>query len=592
MASKLEPRLVIRGDESTPHVSGDLFIAAYQRGYRWGKAEVRQLLEDLKAAFIGKSAARDYYLQPVVVIDRGDNVWELVDGQQRLTTLLLLVKHIQSELPRARVGYTITYESRSGSREFLESLDPELRERNADYFHMLGAFEEIQAWFDEQPNLLQAAIDIHSALSRWVYVIWYEAPASTNPNELFARLNRDRIPLTDAELIKALVLSQNGAAEGRSGRQEEIAAQWDSFERDLRDDRLWAFLTATSDRRSTHIDFLFDTMTQDVLDDTSLRYTTFFAVRKKYFDGEQDQGVAARRFWSAVVERHGLLTGWFNDRVLYHRVGFLVASGVTIGDLVDRASEMTHSEFAHMLKDLIRADLRISPNGLSELRYGRDDSRIAKVLLLMNVQTVLASTDSTSRFPFEAFASGFAKGKSSLEHIHAQNSESLKTEAQWRTWLLDHEERIERRAWSDGQAAEAKDVSARLRAFREAAKLDKDSSARDQLVADVFALFSEPESGGDGDTHGLGNLALLQRDINSSLNNAVFDVKRQRILELDFNGAFILPCTRNVFLKYYTLRGDQSLHLWTAQDRDAYFNRMVDLLSDFLLSDESDEAAA
>ena len=52
--------------------------------------------------------------------------------------------------------------------------------------------------------------------------------------------------------------------------------------------------------------------------------------------------------------------------------------------------------------------------------------------------------------------------------------------------------------------------------------------------------------------HGLGNLALLQRDFNSKLNNAVFALKRERILELDKAGAYILPCTRNVFLKYYT----------------------------------------
>ena len=70
--------------------------------------------------------------------------------------------------------------------------------------------------------------------------------------------------------------------------------------------------------------------------------------------------------------------------------------------------------------------------------------------------------------------------------------------------------------------------------------------------------------------HGLGNLALLQRDFNSKLNNAVFALKRERILELDEAGAYILPCTRNVFLKYYTASAeDQQLSIWGPQDQDA-----------------------
>ena len=70
--------------------------------------------------------------------------------------------------------------------------------------------------------------------------------------------------------------------------------------------------------------------------------------------------------------------------------------------------------------------------------------------------------------------------------------------------------------------------------------------------------------------HGLGNLALLQRDFNSKLNNAVFALKRERILELDESGAYILPCTRNVFLKYYTAAEDQQLSLWGPQDQVPY----------------------
>lgn len=75
MEATLEPRLVIPGNDGEPFISGDFLVAAYQRGYRWGRHEVRQLLDDIKAnADEARKQGRtpsDYYLQPVVVLSRG-----------------------------------------------------------------------------------------------------------------------------------------------------------------------------------------------------------------------------------------------------------------------------------------------------------------------------------------------------------------------------------------------------------------------------------------------------------------------------------------------------------------------------------------
>jgi hypothetical protein len=92
-AALLEPRLV--GD-----VEGTFFVRDYQRGFRWGTDEVRRLLDDIKDA-----GSRDYYLQPVVVKPLEDGRWELVDGQQRLTTLYLVLHYyIQRHMPTAEVA--------------------------------------------------------------------------------------------------------------------------------------------------------------------------------------------------------------------------------------------------------------------------------------------------------------------------------------------------------------------------------------------------------------------------------------------------------------------------------------------------------
>lgn len=587
MEATLEPRLVMKGEAGTPYVDGEFFVASYQRGYRWGRMEVRQLLDDIrtnaKAAEAKRSTPADYYLQPIVVLPRGDNSWELVDGQQRLTTLFLITKYISTKLQDAQVQYALTYETRDDSRKYLDTLDPSLREKNIDFFHIAAAYDAIEEWFSEPDHgtPLQSAIDLHTALTKWVYVIWYEAPKGTNPNDLFTRLNRDRIPLTDSELIKALVLSNSGAAAGQPGRQEEIAAQWDSFERDLRDEQFWAFLTGSTAKRPTHIDFLFESMTPSAGLRVRPRYWTFEKVR----DDIEKRGAA--KFWRDVVARHGLLTGWYHDRELYHRIGYLVAIGDSVPDLIAASQFLRHSAFQTGLVDRTRQRLKLSRDDVSLLRYGKNDAKCADILLLMNVETVLGSSDPGSRFSFHAYA----RDGWSLEHIHAQNAQGLTKENQRRDWLEAHVKKIGATAWSAELQPAVDAVTAQIDAHLALPAGKTDDIGFQDVLDKVFELFGAPgRDATEEDMHGLGNLALLQRDFNSKLNNAVFALKRERILELDETGAYILPCTRNVFLKYYTAAEDQQLSIWGPQDQEPYYEKLLGAVSPFVLVDAAAEA--
>lgn len=576
----------MQGGSGKPHVTGEFLVAAYQRGYRWGRDEVRQLLDDIRLnALEAEERQRlpeDYYLQPIVVLQRDGAVWELVDGQQRLTTLFLVTKYIRTHLPNARLDYSLTYETRPGSREYLEDLDVGRRTENIDFHHIAQAYDAIEEWFGEQPSPVSAAIEMHGALSKWVYVIWYEAPADTDPHDLFTRLNRDRIPLTDAELIKALVLTPDrSAGVGAALRQEEAAAQWDTFERDLRDEQFWAFLTASGEERSTHIDFLFETMTPSPAASRARpRYYTFLQVQEKV----KHTSVAA--FWREVVALHGLLVGWFRDRKLHHQIGYLVALGEPIPSLVAMSGSITQSRFRHELQERIRGRLNLTRERVSLLKYGRDDAKCAEVLLLMNVETVLRAADQASRFSFHAYA----QGQWSLEHVHAQNAENLKTDMQWRAWLETHLRTVRNTPWASERQQRADEVENAIRAMLGRTDALTDGPELQTLVSSVFTLFSlDNELDDEEELHGVTNLALLQREHNSSLNNAVFEAKRKKIVELDFQGDFILPCTRNVFLKYYSGAADHQLHFWSGPDREAYGERMLDLIEDYLLPDPEEQ---
>lgn len=72
-------------------ITGKFTIEAYQGGYRWGKDEVEYLLEDINEIPDGQK----YCLQPVVVKNVNDT-YELIDGQQRLTTLYLIMKYLNA----------------------------------------------------------------------------------------------------------------------------------------------------------------------------------------------------------------------------------------------------------------------------------------------------------------------------------------------------------------------------------------------------------------------------------------------------------------------------------------------------------------
>jgi Protein of unknown function DUF262 len=146
LQSQLKTKFVI-SDE----LSGEFFVPSYQLGYRWGETEVVNLLKDINAEVIAAPVPSSYYLQPIVVAWRKEEGnWELIDGQRRLTTLLLIVKYLRDSnwLPRAKVNYSLTYETRENSRRYLETLDSSLRGTHIDFHYIYSAYEAIEKWFE------------------------------------------------------------------------------------------------------------------------------------------------------------------------------------------------------------------------------------------------------------------------------------------------------------------------------------------------------------------------------------------------------------------------------------------------------------
>ena len=549
-------------------LDGHFVVPDYQRGYRWGRLDVERLLDDVKA-----SGEKHYFLQPIVVKKLQNEKWELIDGQQRLTTLFLILQYIQrTALPFASLRYSLEYETRPSSQDYLRDLREEDKEKNIDFFHIFQAYECIRGWFERQPDVAQAAIDFYTATSKSLQIIWYEAPEHTDSKELFRRLNVGRIPLTDAELVKALLLARIREKNGNLDRAHQVAAQWDVIERDLRTPDLWAFVTANSPEEATHINLLLDTLADTItkpLPGPRPRFHTFETLRPAIED-------SAKTVWDRVQDLHSLLLGWYEDedRRFYHWIGYLVAVGEPFASIVSLASGLTKTQFTEALERRIRSRLSLSVEQLKELTYASAGKKCTEVLLLMNVESVRQRIESSERYSFKAHASAAW----SLEHIHAQNAEPLRTAEQWTEWLRRHCDALASIPTSNQSERDGllDDIHTALNAST------LTESRFRSLEQRVFQNFSLGEPDND-EVHSISNLALLPKDINSALSNSVFEVKRREILKRDKEGSYIPACTRDAFLKYYTKVEAHQIHFWGPQDREGYLKAMLELVDRFLI---------
>jgi hypothetical protein len=546
-------------------IVGSFRVARYQRGYRWGELEVTRLLDD-----IWESKGEPYSLQPVVVKRDGESAWELVDGQQRLTTLYLIFVYMQrAGLKNVGPQYSITYDTRVKSRDYLQELDPDLADSNIDFFHLHAAYACIRGWFEQKgPTPLkrqEVADDVFRYLCKSVRVIWYEAPTTLDSTTLFTRLNVGRIPLTDAELFKALLLSRSRGRAGTTDRTHEIAAQWDSIERDLRRPDVWAFVADEVAAESpTRITLLLDTIAGGPRGRARPRFYTFDALREKVAQ------TSPKAVWDQVVDLHALVLGWYENRDHYHKIGYLVAVGQRFADIVALAGGRTKSSFEAVLNERIRDSLDLTLSGVTTLSYETEahKEKCGRLLLLMNVETVRRIPHSSERYSFRLHR----LGDWSLEHIHAQHAEGLTKAEQWKEWLRLHREAIaELPSLDEGQRAA---LLARIDAVGEQIERQVfQALARD--ITTAFTLADASSAASAHSVHSATNLALLAGGHNSALNNAVFEVKRRRIIELDRKGEYIPVCTRQVFLKYYTDADAQQVHFWSTQDREAYLRAIL-----------------
>jgi uncharacterized protein with ParB-like and HNH nuclease domain len=537
------------------------FIPAYQRGYRWGEVQVSELLSDILEFIPMLAQGKKFYcLQPVIVKKSGEQ-YIVIDGQQRLTTIFIILTYLKKE------RFEIKYETRLRSTEFLNSLSEEINDENVDFYHISHAYRYVKEWFIEQQQKEPTVADeFFITLGKYTSFIWYEIKGEESEIDVFTRINSGKIALTDAELVKALFLNRKNFEESTKGlRQIEISKEWDDIEQTLQNNEFWFFLSRNKDN-PTRIELVLDLYASKEPSRVKGLYKTFSNFQKEIIPIWADAEKSIKKVYYSL--RH-----WFDDRELFHLIGYLVSTNkLPLQEIFDLYRNSNKSEFKRKLYRLALEDVEIESIG--ELNYDGDKENIFRVLLLFNIATIINNEDGHIRFAYDRFNSETW----TLEHVHAQQDKGLRQNEVIRNWLVDVSDQLSRVPKLSNEQEKEQLRSTLIESIHTVLgmqRINPDDLIFIDLQNKVYQFF-----GDEADVHTIDNLALLSGRVNSSLNNSIFPVKRQILIERDKNGDFVPICTKNVFLKYYSNKPTNNF-FWTSDDRADYLKQIKATLNTF-----------
>ena len=546
----------------------NFLIPNYQRGSRWSDREVGTLLEDIWDFANTEQKDSFYCLQPIVVKQNGKQ-YNVIDGQQRLTTIFLIVKFLNK-----KDFFVLDYQTRNKSADFLKNIDESVKQelKNIDFFHFIAAYQIITKFFEDKGiNDRKKFID---TLLNSCKVLWYEA--QENEYDVFIRLNIGKIPLLEAENIKALFLNKNDELDDDDIKdraefwyESEIKArEKDDFrycilskimpndilkdennKPTLRDDilRIEAYLKAIVQPNKSNKHYLFDYF-----------YKNY---KNKTLNGEW------KKLQSAIKTLSSFASEQSNDivnREIFHYLGFLTLSNYSIFEIYKKWVDLQdNKEFSNTLLQTIKERVKNYINDIESLGYGNkeDKDKIFLLLLLFNLEYMILDESSRDFFKFNRFV----LEQWSLEHIYAQNSKSI-------TKIIKDKD-------NDGISAWLKEVLRYIDDDELKQEVEQNIQNNDFNVS-LFAKIDENFKN-DNTLNSIANLALLDRESNSRLGNLIFSQKHKEIYKLGSQDKLIPIMTKKVFAK--DIEGLDYGHkdFFSETDRKAYLTYINKLLDKY-----------
>lgn len=573
------------------------YIPNYQRGYRWEKDEVSKLLDDIWD-FASHRKSEFYCLQPLIILPQESSdaeetvLYEVLDGQQRLTTLNLIIHYINEHF-RGNKKYPemyLHYQTRPESSKVFSSIhideDGQVQmevglKSSIDFWHIKHAYGYIHNWFTEKEEDERFNDNtFQEVFLDQVKVIWYEIDRGEDPIKVFERNNIGKIPLADVELIKAFILKGDKRSDSNHlRRQLEIAREWDEIEQGLRNPTLWAFIFGNKHMPDICIGQLF-VVALGLEEEKKLK--VYDLVEEKF----EKEDSYLERLWRDVKDLYSMIVDWYHDHKAYHYIGYLTQMGVKVQSICALISENdTKAQFIDKLRS------KISEGEIQKLHYSQEKGfykpslgekdkelyggkEVRSLLLLYNIELCLRK-GSTERFPFETLQAGGDKRIMwDIEHIDSQTPREIQSKKEQNVWLEATREALESKIDETLGESIGKYIAQEL---NEQEKFEALRKRLQELAEEKYDNYSQS----------IGNLALLDAETNRSYGNSLFISKRAELQERERQGQFIPKGTKIAFMKYFP-GSRPALDKWGTEDKRAHEAYIYNLVKDYIKNKHHD----
>ena len=531
-----------------------------------------------------------------MVKEKDDNTFELIDGQQRSTTIYLILKHLLNEN-----FYHIKYETRGdedGYNTFLENinsynlpdfskLEKEKLDKNisdywkndfiknleiidsVDNFYFFKAFCLITYWFSKQNE--ESKIAFKQNLLYNTKVIWYnEIIDTTNAANSFINFNDGKISLDQAELIKGLyVLNFNNIPDAtrKSYEENQFAEEWNAIEHHLKVPSFWNFINNEKDNRELANKI---TVLLQIEKGKGNKIEDLFYTYRVYDNAFKSD---TKPEWRNLSGLYNQLEEWYHNRETYLLMGAVVhLTNTSVHDVIKNYRLSSNKDALNSyLKDILKQEFfnndKFKENfNPEELKYGK--SGVFSILLLYNI-AVAQLTDKYYKFPFDLFK----QVKSwNIEHIYAKNSKGFESLEDLENWHKELSIIIE----DSENVLKTNQELQKLWLQIELQDLNKSNSLVKKIESKLQELL---------DKDSLSNLCLLDNVTNIQVGNKVFRKKREMILELDKKldkEAYVPIASKIVFQKSLTPSENLVMNYWNTMDREAYIEDVKNKIKEFL----------
>lgn len=608
-------------------------VPSLQRTYRWGEKEITLLLNDLYEFYnTNKDSTNDFYpLQPLILkkSNQNDDTWNVLDGQQRLTTIKLIASFLGMDKDYC---LDISYDTREKTKDFLDNISNKKEEdvgKSMELYYIFHAYEVIKAWFqknkkEKDTEKIDAIRNVLFEKERTRFVV-QEMNIDDDEAKTFQNINQGRIPLSCSELIKALFLghifeshkidnncrfaySSDGYGlfipinpikekQELTRIQNFIAKEWNDIETVLMHDEFYSFVCPEKEKSINRMDFLFKVACRN---EKFKKYKTddpFNAIYECIKDGKVVDNISCS--WNVVFKCFNRMQKLYYDFDAYHLVGFCNCEHIGISEDFNKYcnDDEKMDEFKTAIREKIKG--KVLNKELKDLHYEDDKEKIKEILLLHNLQSY---SDEKLRFPFNLYDGG---KNYDIEHIHATAEEKADKKSRYEWYKNNYSaiKNLKKEKLKDSDYLN--EISPRFNTAKDlfdffekgyekgckeknfdTFKDEEFNKLREIMIKDNLDNEKEDLSKDDG----IRNLCLLDSTTNRSYKNSLFITKREMILkkakgEMD-KEYYVYPlllCTERIFLKFYSnVDSDDNLNFWTLKNREAYLKDISKKVTEFL----------